>query len=502
MNENTKKPRILFWLDGQLIHFGIAKFLKDMYDCELSAIVHVHENRKDFFLKQKLTKFENLLFYRDHIKPYDKPDLEYLSLFEKKYNISLWINAYSERFFYGFTKYKKLSQNEILSILEQEIKFFEMVLEKCNPDFVVLRFTDYHHIQLFFRLCKSKNIKTLVLVPTRLGFQTIITDNPDPVMTPVKIDSSANNIDFSELSKYGSNYAIQSKFVTEKYRTNGILRLKAFYKFFFGINNKKFTEYYGNFGKTRLNVIKTELKLLLLSRYRKSFIDKHLQKTFQKNNPFIYFPLHVFPERAVSIPAPYYMNQISVIENIAKSIPINYTLYVKEHPIMKTHRWRTTSFYKKILDMPNVIFIHPEISAKDVMKNSDLVITIGGTAGWEALFYEKSSIVFSDTYYSNLSCVFRAHGFEGLGELILRALKEKPNLAEIKKFIDQTNQIAITFDDKSMLYDAYEKFSYGGFMSDAEISETAMVDFLKKYESQFTLIANKFIEKIVESDKE
>ena len=500
MNENIKKPNVLFWLDGQLIHFGIAKFLKEKFDCNLSAIVHVHENRKNFFLEQKLTKFEKLWFYRDHIKPSEKPDLEYLSLLEKKYNIPLWLIAYSERFFYGFTKYKKLSQNEILSILEQELRFFEMVLEKSKPDFVVLRFTDFHHIHLFFRLCRSKNIKTFVLVPTRLGFQTIVAESPDPIMPAVKIDLSKNNIDLSKLSKYGSDYGTQSKTDNTKYRSDQILKLKSFYKFFFVFNNKKFTEYYGNFEKTRFNVIKIELKLLFLSKFRKSFIDKHLEKTIQKNRPYIYFPLHAEPERAISIPAPYYMNQISVIENIAKSIPINYTLYVKEHPFMKANSWRSTDFYKKILDMPNVKLFHPDISPNEIMKNSDLVITISGTAGWESLFYEKPSIVFSDTFYSNLSCVFRAKGFEDLSELILHALNQKPNANEIKKFIDQINDIGIVYDDKAMLYDAYNKFSYGGFMSDAEISETTMFDFLKKYQSQFELIVDKHIEKFNQND--
>ena len=44
--------------------------------------------------------------------------------------------------------------------------------------------------------------------------------------------------------------------------------------------------------------------------------------------------------------SPYYLNQIALIENISKSIPINTTLLVKEHKGMLGHR--DLGYYKEL----------------------------------------------------------------------------------------------------------------------------------------------------------
>ena len=71
---------------------------------------------------------------------------------------------------------------------------------------------------------------------------------------------------------------------------------------------------------------------------------------------------------------------------------------------MKYRKWRPLSFYKTLLSLPNVRFLHPSFDSLTAIKNSSLVITIAGSSGLEAAFYEKPSIIFADVSYSNLSC--------------------------------------------------------------------------------------------------
>ena len=111
---------------------------------------------------------------------------------------------------------------------------------------------------------------------------------------------------------------------------------------------------------------------------RQSFIDRKLAREIS-NEPFIFFPLHYEPERTLSTDAPYFTNQLETITNIAKSLPINFRLYVKEHPVMKTMGWRSISYYKKILELPNVKLIHPSLKPVLLYKKCALVITITGT---------------------------------------------------------------------------------------------------------------------------
>ena len=61
-------------------------------------------------------------FLYDYIKKSQKPDLDYLSEFEKKYDIELWKLANNDRIFFKYNMYYNFSENEILSILEQQCK--------------------------------------------------------------------------------------------------------------------------------------------------------------------------------------------------------------------------------------------------------------------------------------------------------------------------------------------------------------------------------------------
>ena len=118
--------RLLFYIDKAFIHFGIAKFLQEKYDCEQFVIYDFNYLQKKDFQNQHIVNFKKTWFLQDHItQKRIKPDLDYLKNFEKKYKIDLWLTVYNERIFYKYNKFYKFKHNEILSILEQECRFFE-----------------------------------------------------------------------------------------------------------------------------------------------------------------------------------------------------------------------------------------------------------------------------------------------------------------------------------------------------------------------------------------
>ena len=123
--------KILFWIDSQFLLFGIAKYIQKLHDdCELYLIADCDEKLKKFFKKQDIVNFKKIYFFRDETSNIQKkPDIEFLENFEKQYNINLWLVAYGERVFLPlFNPYYQYNKNEILSILEQECKFFKKVL--------------------------------------------------------------------------------------------------------------------------------------------------------------------------------------------------------------------------------------------------------------------------------------------------------------------------------------------------------------------------------------
>ena len=489
------KKRILFWLEDHYPHFGIAKSLQDLYDCEIFSIISSSPTAKKFYLDQKLIKFKKSWFLRDSINLNKKDyDVSFLQNFEKKYDISIWKLVSGERFFNIFSRYHDFKYDEILSIVEQEIKLFEKILTEVNPDYLVIRIPEFHDIELLYLMCTTLKIKPLILDYTRFGYRCSINLKPDSIID-FKSYPTKNLKNFEQLRDYVKQYAIQHNFSISNRRSSTKSFFKAGLKFLFSNDNVEFRNHYQNIGKTKFNVLLKELNLLIVRSKRKSYIDKNFLKSVKNKTPFVFFPLHFEPEQTLLIKNPYFTNQIEVITNIAKSLPIEFMLLVKEHPAMKLSGWRKISDYEKIANIPNVVLIHPSVSNENIIPKSSLVITISGTSGLEAAFHEKPSIVFTDVNYSKLSSVYRLQNLADLPHAISSSLNTKVDISELNQFTNYVESISFQFDIWVLEKISDDLFSFGGFLSGSTLSVEAMTKFLEENKSSFELLAREHIKK-------
>ena len=495
------KDDVLFWLDLDIFHIGLAKTLQEKYDCNLYAIVDCNNSLKKFFTTQNIVKLKKFWFLRDFISPKNKtPDINYLTMLEKKYNIGLWKLAYGERYFFQFNDFYKFNQNEILAIIEQQCKFFESVLDETNPNFVILRVTDLIQLELFRCICKSRKIKILTINHTRIGSRWMIseeTDIHDNLLEENELIIKERT--FEDLQKYVKSYSVEHNNLINA-QTSLFKKFQAMLRYIIICNND-YRKYYANYGRTRIKVLINQLFLLIKIPIRKKFLKQNSIQTIKKDESFIYFPLHLEPERTISIPAPYYTNQIEVITNIAKSMPANFKLYVKEHPAQVTAGWRKISYYKQIIELPNVFLVHPSVSNDEMIKNCSLVTTIAGTSGLEAAIFGKPSIVFSDVIYSSLSSVSRVKNLEDLPILIQKSLVTTVSVVDLNKFISKIEQESFDSNLFSFYIETWHEFFYGGFLIDVNIPINKMRVFLEKHTDLFEKIVPEYIKKIQEYKK-
>ena len=96
----------------------------------------------------------------------------------------------------------------------------------------------------------------------------------------------------------------------------------------------------------------------------------------------MFLPLATEPETTLSVLSPEYFFQHEAIVAIARDLPAGVLLVVKE-AVYALGR-RQPEFYKQVKDLKNVVLLHPEERALDVMKRSLAVACIAGTAGYEA----------------------------------------------------------------------------------------------------------------------
>ena len=212
---------------------------------------------------------------------------------------------------------------------------------------------------------------------------------------------------------------------------------------------------------------------------------------------FVYYPLHEEPERLLLIRAPYFTDQLAVIINIAKSLPIDYKLYVKEHPLMTNVGWRDKSFYQRIMDLPNVKLIHPKVNQEDLIKKSSLIITIGGTVALEAAIHQKPSIVFVADYgWSSIPSIHQLKKIDELPSAIKSSLMKKVLPSDMADFLEFVEKNSFDFEVDRLVAKVAELFEYGKEFSKPQIKESSMISFLKDNSETFNLAAEKFLQKI------
>jgi len=195
------------------------------------------------------------------------------------------------------------------------------------------------------------------------------------------------------------------------------------------------------------------------------------------------------------IPA-YHTNQIETIRHVAKSIPINYKLYVKEHPTNVTRNWRSVSDYKEIMNIPNVRLLHPSASQDELFQNCSLVISAKGSSCLEATFYGKPSIVFEKVYYSILPSVHYVETLSKLPETIRSSLQETVNLQDVERFLTIFKKNSFDFDFQTYYLKEANEFFYNGHLVDVKITEPQVKSFIEENAQMFSVLVDEYIKKL------
>jgi hypothetical protein len=489
------KTRILVWLDFgpyAYFNFGVISALSKLDKFEFIGIVTI---KKDyvFFQNQKLIQFKKLLYYPDCYINKPSYDLEKLEKYEKQYNLNLWLDVFADRSFYKYwIDFHKFTKNEILSIIENSITFFVDILETFEPDLVLMQQPGENISNLLlYRIANKTGINTITPNLLYLHNKILISNNIDSREISNEF-KKLKNITGTSSEIYDKNYLKTHSFVKSvneilsfNYNTKNIFQKFRYYV------KRMWTEpepIYLNKGKTKLKMIKNRYKSYFKIKKRENFLDSNSIKSIE-DKKFFYFPLQSEPEALVLIKSPFYSDVITLVENIAKSIPIDSVLYVKEHPVQKIKSWRPIDVYQKIIDMPNVKLIHPSVNSQELISKSQAVFCVSGATGFEALFHKKSVILFSNEYYDVHSMIYKVRTFAELPILIHHAMNNvKFDNDELNALIQASNNQSITIPYHTMLNDA---ITLSSIQKDGDVDLTIQnfQKYYNSYKDYFSLIA-------------
>ncbi|VVC05670.1 Capsule polysaccharide biosynthesis protein [uncultured archaeon] len=503
------KPRILIQLEGYF-NVGVARYLQDNLDCDIYALVDINKQIKKFFLQQQFVNFKKVWYLRDHLmKLNTEPNLEYLASFEKKYKINLWLIAHMDRIllpYNYFRCYHRYSREEILQIAERLCKLYEDMFDEVNPDFIILRTTDNFQGELLLQLSHARKVTVLMPSHSRLGRRCMISSNVDIIDNFDELFKSSNDASlktFEELHNLLQEYKKQVYDLLVNHGVNtAYQKLKAGLYYLFKVCNNEYRQYYANFGRTRTKILIQETKLVIKKIIREYFVNKNLKRDFDKNSKFVYYPLHLNPERSTLHAAPFYVNQLEVITNIAKSLPVEYKLYVKEHPSQLFAEWRSISYYKYLMNLPNVELLHPAVSNDELLKYCSLVITTAGTAGLEAAYYNKPSIVLADTIYSSvLPSVYRLRSYEDLPNAIRTSLEKKVEISDLTRYTKCVFDNTFEYDIVGIDTFQVRRIPNSFYIPDVEMPYDEIINMINDMKDVWTKVGEAFVQKICGKSK-
>lgn len=122
------------------------------------------------------------------------------------------------------------------------------------------------------------------------------------------------------------------------------------------------------------------------------------------NNDFFYYPLQYQPEQTTSPLGGDFSDQIYLLREISKALPEGCDLLVKEHPsqflaVLQGNFGRFPGYWKEIASIDNVKLVPSSTCSRDLLEKSLGVVTVTGTAGWEAIVNGKPCLFFGSPWY-------------------------------------------------------------------------------------------------------
>ncbi len=160
---------------------------------------------------------------------------------------------------------------------------------------------------------------------------------------------------------------------------------------------------------------------------------------------YVYMPLHLIPESTVFVKASYYVDELNLIEQVSKSLPVGWKLYVKEHQAMLGERG--IDFYKKVRELHNVrlVQVNHYQDPKPWITGAKGVVTIVGTTAFEEALMGRRSVIFGDVPFELIDGIDKISDFEELPEKI-RNFGEIDNIHSCAAYLETIKEIGVEID--------------------------------------------------------
>lgn len=370
---------------------------------------------------------------------WQKRNINVISCFEEEYykieavtvpNNYLLTSWDSDRFLNG-----RYDIEDRKKILGKEIAFISNVLDEYKPSLILNEFVTIEFMEVLFIEAKKRNIpyKTWMVFPG--VHQDLWISYPFNSLAPQEILNAAplpkHYEDARRFVDRIKNKNDKPFYIKVKWLPNWKNIIITFKNLLNSIFNNYLKNLHGYFNyENYIDINKERLKASICLLYNRYDSLKSLSADYE----YIFYPLHMEPETAISYIGECYGNQLMLIDRISHCLGTNQKLIIKEHPqqrgVLLTKKYQALK--KKYC---NLIFIDAKISSYDIFKKMTCMVTLNGTAGFEALICGKPVILFGYAYYKDCKGVTFCESFWKLKEMLREHTYNMPKEKDIIEFI-------------------------------------------------------------------
>lgn len=425
---------------------AVARNLKERYGVS-EFCGYVYTRQSEVFLKSQTDISYGALLVDEEIHERYKTeplDRAYLARLEEEYGLpSLWPYLTVDRVLMSGQLVReyphdkcRYTHEELLRIIQVHAKAVERMLDEERPDFLFCSVIGSVGSLLLLRICQKRGVKVLFVNTGCIRDRWLLSEDNE---TFTGVDRLFTQ-DRARLKHAPARK--QAEDFLRAFRERPIPYIKTTTPNQYPTSRRKQFKFlhpkkgWRSFS-TWLKEVKTSrtdpsrhdydyigpwnyLRDLVKRKARNLIGAADLYDAFDPNEDFAFFPLHYEPEVSLLLQAPYYTDQAHLIKQIAKSLPVQMKLCVKEHPTMVEYRPRR--FYQELKKMPNVKLLPPTMTSYDILPHAKLIVTITGTSAWEGTFLKKPVISFGHWFYNSLPFIKYCGEIEMLPKLVKEQL--------------------------------------------------------------------------------
>tara|TARA_B100001057_G_scaffold26592_1_gene24387 strand:- start:9744 stop:11126 length:1383 start_codon:yes stop_codon:yes gene_type:complete len=311
-------------------------------------------------------------------------------------------------------------------------EIFKNSLSKDINSILIQELGGFLSVIACFKAARLNNIDNYFIEPSFFRGRIFLTKNS---FNAPKIESKTAQEILPEVKDYLKKCLEDNELVIPKkdkhqYTSSikKILKFSVFKRLITKIIDKYFLKKHQEFG-----YIYKYVSLHLIAIYNSFFLKKHYA-SLKDLDKFIYFPLHVPADVALTIRSPEYLDQISLVEYLCSIVEEDIKVVIKEHPaqIGTSDLSRIKRLLRKY---DNIFLLDPSTNNYKVMSKCKSVVTINSKSGAEGILLNKPIFVLGNAFYNDSPFVCNIQNLKDLKHALNSPpLTNKNNFSDIENY--------------------------------------------------------------------